>query len=262
MKELLTIEFLKIKNHTGTRAFALLYLVLLPLVYYGISSLDIPFFATGSTLYRFPGVWRFLPYVASWFTVFPGILVVSLVCSEVTYKTQKQNVIDGLSRLQVILSKFYVVLAIAVITTAYVFLLGAIFGAFSSRTADIFWGIEGIFLFFLQTAAVLLFALLIAVIIRNSALSILTFLVLFLFGGGILSLSVSESIAQWMPFNMISSLISNPWLDDFNRFEQMAGSGSSAHVFGLKSWLISVCVFLYSVLFLGLSYVVMKKRDL
>lgn len=262
MKELLTIEFLKIKHHSGTRAFALLYLILLPLVYYGISALDVPFFATGSTLYRFPGVWRFLPYVASWFTVFPGILVVSLVCSEVTYKTQKQNVIDGLSRFQVILSKFYVLLAITIIATAYVFLLGVVFGAFSSHIADVFWGIEGIFFFFLQTAAVLLFALLTAVIIRNSALSILTFLVLFLFGGIILSQVVSEAIAQWLPFNMISSLLSNPWLADFNRLGQMANPGSSVNSFGLNVWLISACVFLYSVVFLWLSYVVMKKRDL
>ena len=261
MKELLKIEYLKIKHYTVFRAFMLIFAAVIPLIFYAVSSFRFPGIPSQETMVGFPGVWSYLTYVAGWFNFLPGILVAALVCNEISYKTQKQNVIDGLSRMEVILSKFYVVLTLSVLITAYIFVVGLVFGVIYSGVTDVFSGVEELLFFFVQTLGFLSIALLLSVIIRKSSLSIIAYLIVFLFLGQILEGSVGENLSQWMPTNMLSDLTQFPLYAEVVNMERMVNPALAIDT-GINHWILLLISLIYIAGFISLSYFVMKKRDL
>lgn len=262
MKELLKIEYLKIKHYTVFRAFMLLFVVLVPLIFYSISRIEFPGMPSQKVMAGFPGVWSYLTYVAGWATFLPGILVGALVCNEVSFKTQKQNVIDGLSRMDVILSKFYMVLVLTLIVTLYIFLIGLIFGLIFTGATNMFEGIEQMLFFFIQTLGYLSLAMLVAVLIRRiAALAVIAFLIVYLFSGAIIQESVGEDISEWLPTNMLADLTEFPLYESFTGMQRMVDPSISINL-GINDWLRAGICMLYIVGFIALSYVVMKKRDL
>ncbi len=259
--ELLKIEFLKIKHYTVFRAFMIIFAVLLPLVLFSISLIKFPGFPSQSQILGFPNIWSNLTYIAGWVNLLPGILVVALVCNEISFKTQKQNVIDGLSRLDVILSKFYVVLGLSIAITLYIFVLGLVFGFIYSRGGSVFSGIDNVLFFFIQTLGVFSLALLLGVIIRISSLSILAYIFIFFFLGIIIEESIGDVIAQWMPTNMLADLTPFPLYDDINAMQRMADPTMEV-VKDINPWVRALICSIYTGGFIVLSFFTMKNRDL
>ncbi|MFK5098226.1 hypothetical protein, partial [Klebsiella pneumoniae] len=64
----------------------------------------------------FPEVWQTVAYFSSFFVLLPSILVIMLVTNEYTYKTHRQNIIDGWSRNEFLLSKLIDVAIISLVT--------------------------------------------------------------------------------------------------------------------------------------------------
>ncbi len=60
-------------------------------------------------IFNFPFIWHFNTYVAAWLKFFLAIVIVSMMANEYSYGTLKQNLIDGLSKQEFILSKFLTV---------------------------------------------------------------------------------------------------------------------------------------------------------
>lgn len=261
MMELLKIEILKIKHYTVFRAFMLIYVVLLPLVLFSISLFRFPLFPSQSEILGFPNIWSNLTYIAGWVNLLPGILVVALVCNEISFKTQKQNVIDGLSRLDVILSKFYVVLSLTALITGYVFIVGLVFGFIFTAGGSMVSGIVALAFFFIQILGILSLAMLLGVLIRNSALSILGYIFVFFFLGIIIQNSTGEVISQWMPTNMLADLTPFPLYDDLASMQRMADPTMET-VKEIHPWLRAFVCSLYTGGFILLSFVTMKRRDL
>ena len=56
-------------------------------------------------IFSFPGIWHNVTYVAGFFKFFLAILVAILVSGEYEYRTIRQNIIDGMSRLEFFKSK-------------------------------------------------------------------------------------------------------------------------------------------------------------
>ena len=48
--------------------------------------------------FSFPEAWRTVAYFSSLFVFIPAIVVIMLITNEYTYKTNRQNIIDGWSR--------------------------------------------------------------------------------------------------------------------------------------------------------------------
>ena len=205
MIHLLKIEFSKVRNYSTFWAILLIYIGLVPLVFFALSSIQLPFFPEEEEMYGFPTVWNFITWTASWLNLLLGVLVVTITCNEITYRTQRQNIIDGLSRKQMILSKFYFFTALAVFVTLYTFLLGFIFGLIYTGFNDVFTGISYIGVYFIQTLGYFSFAFLFAVIVKRSALAIIFYILIFLFKF-IFVLVLGEAISQYMPINVIADL--------------------------------------------------------
>ncbi|MBK8090248.1 MAG: ABC transporter permease subunit [Chitinophagaceae bacterium] len=68
--------------------------------------------------FEFPEVFRTTAFASSLFVLIPAILVIMLITNEYTYKTNRQNVIDGWSRNEFLIAKFLNVVIISMIVIA------------------------------------------------------------------------------------------------------------------------------------------------
>ena len=48
--------------------------------------------------YEFPETWHTVMYFSSWFIFIPAVVVIMLICNEYSFKTHRQNIIDGWGR--------------------------------------------------------------------------------------------------------------------------------------------------------------------
>ena len=181
MQSLLSIEWLKIRKYRTFWVLIGFFAFLLPFWNYqianGVIHMGPPGMNILSQAYSFPSVWSNFGWWGSVFVLFLAILVITLTCNEFTFKTHRQNVIDGWSRLSFFHAKVLLVLALSIATTLFLFITGGVFGTIVSGSAnDIFSDIKIVGYFFLLILNYLGAALLIALWIRRSGLAISLFL--------------------------------------------------------------------------------------
>tara|TARA_Y100000589_G_scaffold244203_1_gene231919 strand:- start:183 stop:653 length:471 start_codon:yes stop_codon:yes gene_type:complete len=139
MLRLLKIEFDKLRYNKASRILILTYFILLVLIaLFAVIKFDIgpvKFHLAEMGIFNFPYIWHFNTFVAGLLKFFLLLVIVSMVSNEYSNKTLKQNLIDGLSKKEFILSKFYMVLAFSLISTAFVFIVSLVLGyIYSSYT--------------------------------------------------------------------------------------------------------------------------------
>ena len=107
---LITLEWLKVKRLRSFRWVVAGYLILLPALYMLTNKIpeqqfENPFFSTAQ-FYQFPTVWEFLGYLGSWLIFFLlGFLSVLLITQEYQHKTIRQNILNGMERKDIYISK-------------------------------------------------------------------------------------------------------------------------------------------------------------
>ena len=115
MIRLLTIELQKLICNKTSKVLIFISFVL-PLCVIVLSAIKINFFGFFTLelgelgIYNFPLVWHVTTYFSALFKFFFAIVVVSMIGNEYSNKTLKQNLIDGLSKKEFILSKFYTII--------------------------------------------------------------------------------------------------------------------------------------------------------
>jgi hypothetical protein len=198
MNNILAIEWLKIRRYRTFWVLVGLFAVLLALWNYQISRNQVQMGADTmnvlSNTYNFPDVWSNLGWWGGVFVLFLSILVITLTCNEFTFKTHRQNVIDGWSRLDFYHAKVALVATVCIVTTIYVFLLGLLFGFSNGGTMKgMVDGIEKMGYFFILLLNYLGASLFIALWLRRSGLSI----ALFLFYALIIEYSIAAAINHY-----------------------------------------------------------------
>jgi ABC-2 type transport system permease protein len=133
MIRLIKIEFKKILSYrafwmlAGFYAFSLTFILIVAqviinkIVVEAGKSAPIPLLKI--SLYQFPRIWNNLTYIAGFLNIFLAIIVIFFVCNEFSFKTLRQNMINGLSRKEFVLSKLYFILIFSLGTTLLIFLL-------------------------------------------------------------------------------------------------------------------------------------------
>lgn len=262
MKKLLSIEYSKVRHYPAFWVMLSIYMVIVPAIFIGLGQISFPFYPPKSELFGFPSVWNYITWSASWINILLGVLVVTLTCNEFTFRTQRQNIIDGLSRREVILAKFYFLAALAAFVTLYTFLIGLIFGLAYSGTGHIFEDIGYIGIYFIQTMGYFTFAFLFASLVRKAALSIVLYIVIFILKF-LFVLTLGETVAQFMPINVIADLTPFPFFKELFEMAEAADPGEDVYIpYILPQYIRTIAASAWIGIFILISYQVEKRRDL
>jgi hypothetical protein len=216
---LLSIEWLKIKNYRSFWILAGAFAGLLLLWNAGVNTDVISVGPKDINIlnddYSFPSVWHNLGWWTSLFVLFISILVITLTCNEFTYRTHRQNVIDGWSRLHFYHAKVSLVLTFSIGITILVFVSGAVFGFLSGGTLrGMFSDLSHLGYTFLLTLNYLGLSMLLALLIRRSGLTIALFLAYALFLEvaiqGILNHYTDSHAGDYLPLQASDELLPFP----------------------------------------------------
>jgi ABC-type transport system involved in multi-copper enzyme maturation permease subunit len=275
MIRLLKIEFQKIWKNKASRILTIAYFILLSFVAL-IASINFKFIGidfrlADMGLFNFPFIWHFNTYMASILKLFLAIVIVSMMANEYSYGTLKQNLIDGLSKKEFILSKFYTVIFFALASTLFMFILNLILGLnFSSynEVGIIFKDTSYMFAYFLKLVGFFSFCLFLGILVKRSAFA-LGFLFVWNIIEAILKWNVfakinkSETLSQFLPLEAMSNLIREPFtrLNVIKNIEATVGGEAILRDYSVQ-WLPILIVSVWIVIFILLSYKILQKRDL
>jgi len=206
-------------------------------------------------IYQFPDIWHNITYVAGFLKFILAIYVIISITNEVTYDTLRQNIMNGMSRTDFIVSKLALVILLSAGSALFVFLTGLIVGI--GNTADLalhdmikYSGF--IAAYFLQLTAYLVFALFIGILIKRTGLAMGLLFLYTLIIEPVVGLRInSDMVKGLLPMKAINNLIHLPFgkyllreVQDYVTFREI------------------LIVILYTVLFVYLVYLLLQKRDL
>jgi ABC-2 type transport system permease protein len=266
MSRLIKLEWLKIRSNAtfwvlvGLHIGIVLLIVLSGKVFLGTLTIDgnnLKNFAgmNNIPLYQFPDIWHNITYVAGFLKFILAIYVIISITNEITYDTLRQNIMNGLSRVDFILSKLFLVFLLSLGSTLFVFITGFSLGITTTTNLalhDVIKYSGFIPAYFLQLSAYLIFALLIGLLIRRTGLAMGLLFLYSLIVEPVLGLRIhSEAIKGFLPMKSISNLIHMPFgkyllreVQDYVTFREI------------------LIVIAYVAIFIGLTYLLLKKRDL
>ena len=166
MLRLLSIELHKLRFSRSTKVISAVYFILITFIAL-IASIEFSFGGVNfriadQGIFNFPFIWHFNTYIAAILKFFLAIVIVSMVSNEYSYRTLKQNLIDGLSKKEFILSKFLTVLLFAVVSTLFVLIVSIVLGMSFSDKLEwdvIFYDLEYLGAYFLKLVAFFSFCL-------------------------------------------------------------------------------------------------------
>lgn len=278
MKRLLAIEFQKIWKNRSSRVLTIAYFVILSFIAL-IASIkfhlgEIEFQIADQGIFNFPYIWHFNTYIASILKLFLAIVIVSMMANEYTYGTLKQNLIDGLSKKEFVLSKFLIVVVFAGASTLFVFILSLILGlCFSSYTeiGIIFSELEYLLAYFVKLLGFFSLCLFLGVLIKRSAFALGFLLLWWVFeaiAAAVLEFKIfpegktASYITMFFPLEAMSNLIVEP----FTRLSIVKTIGTQIGASAVKDhdvqWHGILIVLLWTFIFIQLSYRLLQRRDL
>lgn len=251
MMKLITIEWMKLKRLMTLKVILLVYVVLVPTMYLLLSLLEVGPIRIPTQGYQFPDAYQLITWTASWLNLMVGVIIIVFATNEIKYKTQRQNVIDGLSKREVIISKFYVVFGLSLAVTAYTFLVGFVIGLINGGESSPFEGIEFIGVYFISTLGYFSFAFFFANLIRLPALAI----VIYIFSTiieGIFGFIATQEYVQFFPLTTFAKLSPFPMHFFVVPYENEYLMDTAQR---------SMLALFYVALFILGAYWIIKKRD-
>lgn len=186
MIRLLKIEWQKVRPSRSFKVLASMYFIALALICVGV----MPFFQylkgrlsdfdidgidpTIIPFYEFPDIWQNITSVAIWFKLLLGFSLIYSITNEFSYRTIRQNVIDGLSKKEFIMSKIIMAGFLSAASTLFLFILGLVTGLIYSTEVSfvlIFEDVYFLLAFALQLFTFLIFTLFVGTLIKKSIIS-------------------------------------------------------------------------------------------
>jgi len=275
MLRLLNIEIHKLKHNRASRVLILIYFILLTsIALIAAIKFDIgpvQFHLAEQGIFNFPYIWHFNTFMAAIFKFFLLLVIVSMMANEYSNKTLKQNLIDGLSKKEFVLSKFYTVILLAFVSTIFVFFVSVILGYIYSdynEFAIVITDLEYLFAFFIKLVGFFTFGLFLGILVKRSAFAVGAMLVWSMIEGFIKGMSLwklndySDQIMQFFPLEAMANLIKEPFtrLSAVQTVAKQVGEDLSKD-FSVQPLDILI-VLIWTAIFVYFSYALLKKRDL
>lgn len=275
MLRLLKIELQKYLPYTNFWVIIGLYTALFIVSLLVATSIKIDAVGLDSvTFFQFPNIWTTVSWIASWFNLLLAILLIAFIGNEYSFKTFRQNIIDGLSRQELILSKLLVILVLSVFCFALVFIVTMVFGLILSTHYDFSIIISGssiLFVYFIQTIAYMTFGMFLAFLVKNTALSIVFYFLYFFPVEPIVRNLFPDQIGMFFPMKVISNLTPPPEVFNFTtqtQFQTSINGQIQTHapapppVDDTSIYVNLIVAVGYIIVFSLGSYYVLKKRNL
>lgn len=249
---------------------------ILPFTVLILSSIKINFFGFFTLelgelgIFNFPIIWHITTFFASYFKFFFAIVVVSMIGNEYSNKTLKQNLIDGLSKKEFILSKFYTIVFFSLCATVLIgvatFLIGLYYSSYTEATI-IFREIEFLLAYFVKLVGFFSLCLFFGMLLKRSAFALGFLVILYIFEWIVFwgayeafgSADTAFKVKNFMPLESMYKLIDQP----IQRIIMIKFPEKTDIVYDYAVHWYEIAVVLgWSALFIFLSYRLLKKRDL
>lgn len=278
MLRLLNIEFQKLRYSKSAKVLTIIYFIILLFIALIVSIEfnigDIKVRIADQGLFNFPFIWHGNTWLAAWLKIFLAVVIVSMTANEYSNRTLKQNLIDGLSKKEFIMSKFYTVIVFAFVSTLFIFFMSLVLGysfsdfdEFSIVTQDL----EFIFAYFLKLTAFFSFCLFLGILVKRSAFSLGFLFVWWIIEWILYALlrfkffkdtEVYSQVMQFFPLMSMSNLIENPAtrLSFVQNVESQLNADFAIDY--AVHWHEIAIVSVWTFLFIYGSYALLKKRDL
>jgi ABC-2 type transport system permease protein len=280
MNRLLKIEWLKNFNYKPFKIFTILYFSIVVILLF-VGLVDFNFFGAKINLkeqgiYNFPGIWNFTTYIIGLLKIFLGCIIIFSICQEFSNRMFKQNLIDGLSRKEFIISKLLTITIFSLISTFLVFVITLYLGKTYSDNQDNAMVFKEIFFignYFLKLFTFFSFLMFLSILFRKSIFVFLAFFVTwflesmanlmekFIATKGLnprvaMKMMVDKTfISDYLPLSSMSKLIEAPF--DRTKLAKMLGLEYHFHY---PTGALIACI-IWSIIFIVGSYLILKKRD-
>jgi ABC-type transport system involved in multi-copper enzyme maturation permease subunit len=218
------------------------------------------------TIYFFPWVWQNITFFATirYVLIFPAIVIIILVTNEFTFKTIRQNVINGLSKAEFLSSKLLLILLISLIMT-FLLAVGTLIMGLSNTSGITFAMVveksSFIIGFFITMLTFQVYALFFGFILRNTGLSIALFTLYTFIAEPILyyflksPVVFKNDISTYLPVNAVLRVTEYPAIQVLKSIMGLNLQNSLS--------LTACCIPLgYAAIMIGIVYWVLAKRDL
>ncbi|MDR2286198.1 MAG: ABC transporter permease [Prevotellaceae bacterium] len=257
MLHLLSIEFLKLQRNRSFLILTLLFVISIFGINYIILEIVKNIYINDKI--TFSNVWEFVPYATSYLLVIPGFIMIMHTCSEYTYRTHRQNVIDGLSRNQYVTTKILFIIILALFSTIATIITTLITGI--SLGIDIsFESFRYIYYFFVQATTYISFAFLFALLFKKTGLTIGLFFVYSLIIENILEKYINQihigidKIGEFLPLSSSEHLLMPDTIQTVMKIANI-GNANSEYAY-----------LIMSIIYIGLCYLTCyyryEKQDL
>lgn len=240
---LFQIEFYKQKHN---RSIVLLFLGIIAFLF--VSILNIPNIHVNDLMrVDFP-LWSWTTGLAEIATYPLSLIVIFMISGEYTYRTLKQNLIDGLSKTQWIASKVFMIFAIAFFITLVVFFT-TLYLSFSYSIDSSWMVLSKDVVFYTLSCFLSMFfffcmVLFFTILCKRSIFSVAIIFAWFLIEKNLTYFYDFENLKDFLPFHVMENLIHSPFSE-------------------IKLDVFKVLIaFFWIVFFIFGSYFILKKRDL
>ena len=278
MLRLLNIEFQKLRYSKSAKVLTIAYFVILLFIALIVSIEfnigDIKVRIADQGIFNFPFIWHFNTYMAAILKFFLAVVIVSMMANEYSNRTLKQNLIDGMSKKEFVLSKFLTVTVFALISAVFVLVMTLILGySFSdfNEFSIVIQDSEFILAYFLKLTAFFSFCLFLGVLVKRSAFALGFLFIWWIIENISYALlkwelfkdtDIADNVVQFFPLWSMSNLIDRPF--ERLNFVQSAASQLNADI-GIDyavHWYEVLIVLVWIFLFIYGSFALLKKRDL
>ena len=237
MLQLLKIEWLKVKNYPTFWILLGLIVISIPALNYIVFDLTDNAFPKNAKQmqqmllgrpFSFPLVWQTTGFLSSMILFIPSLLIITLTTNEFTYKTHRQNIIDGLSRTQFILVKLVQVLLLALFCTLLQFGTTLWIGhlaAAPGEKIDQLANIHQMGYYFVEAISYVMLSFLLSILIKRAALVVGIFFLYSIIAEQIIVQILHKfgnNEGDFMPLQTADKLLPNTYLRIFSKPEEVA----------------------------------------
>lgn len=247
MLHLIHIEWLKLKRYNTFWIILAIFAILLVSWNWAIASGALRMGTDNMSIlnsnYSFPAVWRNATYWTKTFLGLFSIIIIIITTNEYQFRTNRQHVIDGLTRQQFLHSKWLLIILLSIVVTLFTFIEGLALGLIKGSASDVFGdGFFSLIRLFFCCLNYLAFAFTLSLFTKKSGLTTILFLVynyvIEVIIVQILKFRIPSHPGQYFPLQSSAEQFDLPLLDFIKQMTKVTTTTNFTLLYVSCGWII------------------------